>query len=136
MVDLVITATSVTADINNGTVTRPAGATIAAGQMVYLVAATGKWALADADSATAAARVPDGIALNGGAANQPIMVKTKGEVTMNAVLSAGVAYYLSDAAGAVCPVADLASGDYPCIVGIARSTTVLTLGIQASPVAL
>lgn len=136
MVDLVITATSVTADLNSGTTTKAAGETIAAGQLVYLAASTGKWMLADSNSATAEARVPDGIALNGGAVNQPIMVKTKGEVTVNAVLTAGVAFYLSDTPGGICPVADVGSGEYPCVIGIARSTTVLTLGIQASPVSL
>jgi hypothetical protein len=51
-------------------------------------------------------------------------------------MTAGTVYYLSATAGGICPVADLASGQYPCAVGIATSTTVLKLGFNASGVAL
>jgi predicted lysophospholipase L1 biosynthesis ABC-type transport system permease subunit len=92
--------------------------------------------LADCDSATAAVRSPYGIALHGSLANQPLTVIKSGPVTIGAALTAGVAYYLSATAGGICPVADLASGDYPVILGIATSTTVLDVDIQEAGVAL
>lgn len=137
MADLVITAANVVAGtgarIENGT----AGATITAGQVVYLDSTTtGKWQLADNNSATAAVRAPRGIALHGASLNQPLAVQTEGPITIGAALTAGVAYYLSDTPGGICPVADLASGEYPTVLGMATSTTVLDVDIQSSGVAL
>lgn len=136
MADLTITATSVAAQggakIRHGT----AGAAVTAGQVVYLDESAGTWKLADNDSATAAARSPRGIALNGAASGQPLAVHLEGPITIGATLTAGVAYYLSSAPGGICPVADLATGDYPTIVGIATSTTVLDVKFHESGVAL
>jgi hypothetical protein len=135
MADLTITAGSVIAAAG-ATIdrSRSAGATITAGQVVYR--SGGEYLLADDNSATAAARSPHGIALNGAADGQPLAVLLDGDITIGATLTAGVAYYLSDTPGGICPVADLASGEYPCVVGIAKSTTVLHVDINASGVAL
>ncbi|WP_353834022.1 hypothetical protein [Mesorhizobium sp.] len=96
---------------------------------MYLDSTTGKWALADTDSATAAVRGAHGVALNGAVLNQPIAVCTAGPVTIGATIEAGTAYYLSGTAGGICPVADVAAGDYPLIIGMGSSTTVLQVGI-------
>lgn len=136
MADIVITATSVVAGSGAETVQRVAGETIIAGQPVYRAAATGLAMKADSNSASAEARIPEGIALNGGAVNQPILVQKGGSLTIGATLTAGVVYYLSDTPGGICPVADVGSGEYPCVIGIATSATVLKLGIQAAGVAL
>jgi len=136
MADLVITAASVVAtsgsrEIEHGR----AGATITAGQVVYK-ASNGKYALADNDSATAAAKTPRGIALHGASDDQPLAVLTGGEITIGATLTAGMDYYLSSTAGGICPRADLASGDYVVLIGMAKSTTVLAVDIQAPGVTL
>lgn len=135
MADLSITATSVVAP-NATRAEGIAGETITAGQVVYKASDTGKWMKADSNSATAEARMPKGIALCGSALNQPIFVATKGDVTLGAVLTAGVAYYLSDTPGGICPVADVGTGEYPSVLGIAKSTSVLNLNITSSGVAL
>jgi hypothetical protein len=136
MADLTITAASVVkgsgSEVDRGT----AGATITAGQAVYEDAATGKYLLADDNSATAAARVPKGIALNGASNNQALAVLMAGDITIGATLVPGTVYYLSDTPGGIGPAADLASGEYPCVVGIAKSATVLHVDIDASGVAL
>lgn len=136
MTDISITATSVLAAsdaiVENGS----AGASITAGQVVYKDSADGLWKLADNNSATAAVRTPQGIALNGAASGQPVRVLKSGNLTLNAVLTAGVAYYLSDTPGGICPVGDLATGEYPAFIGIATSTTVLKVNITTSGVAL
>lgn len=135
MTDLAVTAASVVAggdDVTHGT----AGTTITAGQTVYKDPTTGKWLLADSNSGTAAARVPGGIALHGASLDQPLAVQKSGPITAGATLTPGVAYYQSGTAGGICPVSDLTTGMYPCIVGIATSASVLDIDIQPSGVAL
>ncbi len=135
MADLTITAASVLADSSATTRNGSAGATITAGQAVYLDSATGTYKLADSNGA-AAMRSPVGIALNGAAAGQPLAIAMSGPVTIGATMTAGVAYYLSDTPGGICPVADVGSGEYSTVLGFATSTTVLALKIQESGVAL
>jgi hypothetical protein len=135
MSDISITAANVVAisdDIAHGT----AGATITAGQVVYKDPVTGKYLLADNNSATVAARTPGGVALHGASLNQPLAVQKSGDITIGGTLTAGVAVYLSGTPGGICPVADLTTGMYPTILGIAESATVLRLNIQPSGVAL
>jgi len=136
MADITITANNVVkgsnAVVENGT----AGETIAAGKAVYKDATTGKYMLADSNSATVAARQARGIALNGAALNQPLAVQTKGEITIGGTLTAGTDYYLSDTAGGICPRADIGSGEYVCLLGLAKTTAILTIDIQFPNVSL
>lgn len=136
MADLTLTAASVLAgsgaSIKHGT----AGATITAGQQLYLDTATDTWKLADSNGASAAIRTPTATSLHASLAGQPITVLTSGPITIGAALTAGVAYYLSDTPGGICPVADLATGEYPTIIGIATSATVLEVDYTSSGVAL
>jgi hypothetical protein len=134
--DLTITAANVVAGTNAGVTSGTAGEAIAAGKAVYLSSATKKWMLADSNSATAEARQALGVALNGAALNQPIDVQKSGDITIGATLTAGTAYYLSDTPGGICPLADVGSGEYVCLLGLAKSTTVLSLNIQFPGVAL
>lgn len=136
MVDIAITAANVVAGADAVTVSGKAGETITAGQVVYKAASGGKWALADSNSATAEVRTPVGIALNGAALNQPITVQTAGSITIGGTLVAGVAYYLSDTPGGICPIADVGAGEYVSIIGIATTTAILNVGIKSSGVAL
>lgn len=136
MADLSITAANVVAGSNASVAHGTAGETIAAGKSVVFDETVKKWKLADSNSATAALRAPQGIALNGAALNQPLAIQRGGDITIGATLTAGVAYYQSDTAGGLCPVADVGSGEYATLVGIAKSTSVLSINIQASGVAL
>lgn len=114
-----------------------AGETIVAGKALYKAAVSGKWMLADADSATVEARNASGIALNGASLNQPVSVAKLGDVTLGAVLTAGVAYYLSGAAaGGICPVADIGTGEWVSLLGIAKTTSILAVNPQFPGVAL
>jgi hypothetical protein len=132
MADLSITAASVVAG-SGATIDRSknAGAALTAGQVVYLESSSSTYKLADCNSATAEVRTPVGIALHAAASGQPVAVLTKGPVTIGATLTAGVAYYLSGTAGGIRPVADNTTGDYPAVIGMASSTTVLVVNIQA-----
>ena len=122
MADLSITAASVIAAPSARKQSGLAGATITAGQIVYLDPDDSRFKLA---GATIAAVTSVFVALNGAASGQPLQVATMGDVTFNAVLTAGTEYYLSTTAGGICPRADVVTGDAVILLGIARSTTVL-----------
>lgn len=136
MPDISITAANVVASPGGMRENRIAGATITAGQVVYREAATGLMKLADCDSATAEARIPYGIALNGAAASQPVEVLKAGLITSGGTMTAGTEYWLSGTAGAFCPAADKATGDRSVLIGVATSTTVLRVAIVDSGVTL
>jgi hypothetical protein len=136
MTDLTITAASVVAGANAVRDSGSAGEAITAGQAVYRSSTSNKWMLADSDSATAEARTAIGIALNGAALNQPLAVLKSGDITIGATLTAGTAYYLSNTPGGICPVADVGAGESVCLLGLAKSTTVLAVAIQSPGVTL
>jgi hypothetical protein len=115
-----------------------AGETIAAGAAVYLdtTGATFKWMKADADSATAAARRASGIALSSASLNQPLVVQTAGDITIGGTVAANTHYYLSGAvAGAICPLADVGTGEYLQLIGIGLSTSVIRLSFLTTGLA-
>lgn len=135
MVDISVTASAVLAGANASIERGLAGATITAGQCVYKDATSGKYLLSDADGA-AALRVVRGISLNGASDGQPLSIITEGDLTMNAVLTANIPFFLSGAnPGGICPIADVGSGEYAVLLGIASSTTVLKVKITATGVA-
>jgi hypothetical protein len=101
-----------------------AGATIAAGQQVYVDSAdSNKVKLGDNNLSAAAADVK-GIALHGSANGQPLSyVEEDPDFTPGATLTVGTIYAASATAGGICPVADLTSGMYPTVLFVAKSTT-------------
>jgi len=139
MADISITATNVkanaTALIDQGQV---AGAAIAAGEIVYKEAASGKCKLADNDAVAAEIRSAYGMALNGAADGQPLNVAKNGsEINLgSAVLTVGTDYYLSGTPGKICPRADVTSGDDPVRIGWAKTTAILVLDIADMGVTL
>lgn len=136
MADVTITAANVVPGANARTVQGVAGETLTAGQAVYKETASGKWKKADADSATAEVRQAKGVCVTGSSLNQPVVVQTGGDITIGGTLTAGAGYYLSGAAGGICPVADVGAGEYVCLLGLAKSTSVLALNIQYPGVSL
>lgn len=130
MADLSITAASVVAGADSVQERGILGETVLAGQPLYFDTTTRKWFKADSNAGTELVRKAKGIALNGGAVNQPVMVHKSGDITIGATLVAGAAYYLSDTPGGICPVADVGTGEYVCLIGLAKSTTVLAVDIQ------
>lgn len=125
MADLTITAANVVAGADAVIEQGKFGASVTAGQALYRDEADKKLKLADNDSVTASVRGFRGIALNGGANNQPGAILRSGDVTIGGTLVAGTTYCLSSTPGAICPQADVASGDEVVVVGVAKSATVL-----------
>lgn len=136
MADLSITASAVLANSGARTENGVAGEAITAGRLVYRDATSGQYFLSDSNAAAAASRVVRAMALNGGSTGQPLTVARPGaEITMNAVLTAGVTYYLSDTPGGICALADVGTGEYFTPIGVAKSTTVLVFNPTMSGVA-
>lgn len=134
MVDLVVTAANCLPGAGALVEAGVAGETITAGQALYKDA-SGNWMKADADSAVPLARDAKAISLNGAALGQPINVQKGGEITLGATMTPGTSYYLSGlAAGGICPVADVGTGEYFDFIGIAKSATVMKLGFVFSGV--
>jgi hypothetical protein len=104
--------------------------------VLYREASTGLFKLADSNSATAEAKTPFGIALNGAASGQPVAVIIAGPVTIGATLTSGAPYFLSETPGGIQPLADMGSGEYVTQLGLASSTTVLAVKIHTPGVTL
>lgn len=134
MADLTITAANVAAGSTAAKATGTAGVTITAGQVVYLDSATNTIKLADADASSATATCI-GIALHASLAGQPISYQTDGTITIGATLTAGKVYVVSATAGGIAPSADLTTNWRTTILGVATSTTVLTMKLYASDTA-
>lgn len=132
MADIAITAANVVSGVGGQKDFGTAGATITAGQTVYLDATTQKYLLSDADGT--GTRQSNGIALNGAANNQPLSVHRSGPITIGGTLVPGAAYYVSSTAGGIAPAADNTTGKNVILLGLATSTTVLNVDIQNSGV--
>ena len=129
MADLTITAANVAPSTGAQKSTGIAGVAITAGQSVY-VDSSGLVQLAKADTAVHAAAT--GIALDNAAAGQPITYQTGGTITIGATVVKAGFYFVSAAnGGGICLQADLATGNYPTLLGYAPNTTTLVV----SPIA-
>lgn len=139
MADYSITAANVVASANAVILPQyKAGATITAGQFVYLDA-NSKWQLMDAN-ASATGNDPAntrGAALGGAANNQPLAVATKDSwFTLGTTMANGAVVCASPNAGGAAPIADVTSGNYMTVMGVARSTTILNLNPTAAGIAV
>lgn len=137
MANISITAANVA--VSTAAVVRreyPAGATITAGQLVYLNAPN-QWALVDSDAAVTGNGVNDlcGIALNGASSGQPLAVCTQdlGGFTVGGTLVNGRTYYSSTSAGAIADDVPT-TGAFPRVLGVARSAALLVFNPTASGV--
>lgn len=121
MTDISVTA----ANVKWVSGTRPrvvkAGATITAGQAVYLNTTTLEHELADAD--TDAASEVAGVSLTDGVDGRDMLIAPAGAtIAWGATLTAGTIYVLSATAGGVAPEADLATGDYVVVLAVGAGT--------------
>lgn len=108
------------------TVTRPvtAGEAVTQGMPGYRNDTDGEYYQADANDTEAKAEVVC-IFLLPASTDGPTVVALKGLVNLGATLTVGKAYYLSATKGAICPEADLITGDYATFLGIAKTAALL-----------
>lgn len=132
MADITITAASV-ALVSGNTASGTAGATITAGQALYLDSVTNTLKLCDADLSAAGADCV-GIALHGSLSGQPIKYQVDGTITIGATVVLGRSYWASATAGGIAPVGDVASPLRATLIGVATTTAVLTLKLYTSGV--
>lgn len=134
MSDLSITASQVQAGTNADFFDGTAGATVTAGQPVYLDATDNLLKLADADASLAKANVK-GIALHGASLGQPLRTQTDGTLTLGAGAApvVGKVYKLGLTAGSWSPIEDMdAGGQYDTNLGVGMATNAVKLDIFAS----
>jgi hypothetical protein len=100
-----------------------AGATVTAGQCVYLDASDSKYKLAQCDG-TAAEADAVGIALHAAGTNQPLVVAERGAViNIGATTAKTTTYLVSATAGGVAPQADIVTGGHRIVrLGYATAT--------------
>jgi hypothetical protein len=134
MADLVPVAASVLKAAASTINTVTAGETITAGMAVYKDTADSNEYKKAIDSSAAAA-LAAGIALTGSSDGQPLVICTVGGIDLGCVLTVGETYVVSDTAGGIAPVADIGSGDFVTILGVATTAGNLALDIQASGIA-
>ena len=132
-VDLSITAANVAASSGAQYADGTAGATITAGQAVYLDASANTYKLADCD-ATAATAVIAGIALNGASSGQPLKIQTAGTISIGGTVTVGEIYVLSGTAGGIAPEGDLAQNDRVVIIGVGLTSSTIALRLYNSAV--
>jgi predicted transcriptional regulator len=112
-----------------------AGETITAGQAVYLKAADGRAWLSQCDGNT---EEDDfyGIALNGAAAGQPVVIQTGGQITIGGTVAIGTVYAVAAAAGGIAPLTDIVSTNKVSLIGYGATATILTIAKVNAGVAI
>jgi hypothetical protein len=130
MADISVTPASVLASATALTASGVSGATILAGQPLYIDTANSNvLKLADANASALTATVC-GIALHGASSGQPLKyVYEDSTFTPGATLTVGQTYAVSATAGGIAPIADLTTGDYPGVLFVAKTTTTAVLRI-------
>lgn len=109
---------------------RLAGGTITAGQVVRLSGSSVVAAVND----TANNAKAYGIALNGGASGQPIILQKTGDVTIGGTVAVGKIYALGTAGGII-PVDDIAGSEFITVIGVGISATAIRLSVMPGGVA-
>lgn len=84
---------------------------------------------------TATLAAAKAIALTPGASGEKGYVVKSGEIDLGATLAVGMRYFVSNTAGAICPSADIGTGEYVTLIGIATAAGVLKVNFQASGIA-
>lgn len=123
MADLTVTAGSVLFSSGAAPVkTYNAGASITAGQALYLDSATGTLKLAQSDG-TAAEADAVGISLHAAGTGQPLAYAGTGSIINIGATTAKTHYMVSDTAGKVAPIADVATSGWRIVrLGYATAT--------------
>ena len=97
-----------------------AGESITRGMPIYETA--GKWYQADAN--VQASSQATAIAQSSAAIDGALLISEGADALINlgATLAVGETYVVSATKGAICPIGDLTTGDYPCVLGTATTT--------------
>lgn len=136
MADITVTAANVQLESNTRPKVKQASEALTQGEAVYLVSATGKYALCDNDASATA--VFAGIVLTPAATDDYFAMADSGSVNIGGTLVAATEYCVSATAGGIAPAADIlldATALYSRI-GYASATDTLVIDILNSGVAV
>jgi hypothetical protein len=102
------------------------GEGVTQGQPGYLLTSDSKYYQADANASATTARAV-GVFLTAASTNGYAVFAEGAGLTINlgATLVVGETYCVSATKGAICPIADLTTGDFPCLIGTAITTSAL-----------
>lgn len=131
MADLSITAANVGVAGTAVTTIVQVGETVTAGQPGYRKAIDGLYYKADANASSATAEAL-GVFLSGASTSGYALFCTAGSYLAGATLTVGETYVVSATAGGIAPLADVTTGWYVTILGVASSATTLQLSIFRS----
>ena len=133
--ELSITAANVVPSSGAKIKTGTAGATITAGQLVYVDTADSfKLKLSDCNSGTSAVRDVDGLAINGASAGQQVSYVTfDPALTIGATTANGTIYVLGATAGGIAPAADITTGWYVAVIGLGLPSNKLYFNAGGAP---
>lgn len=131
---LSIIAANVISSVPGNAKTAIAGATITAGELIYLDTANNSVAKLVVASGTAIQAKVAGLALNSASAGQPVRyIAADANLQIGATgLTIGDAYFASTTPGGIGHLADNASGDNVTFVAIANSATTVNFAIVPS----
>ena len=136
MADLTQTAANVAPRDGCAILLVTAGEAITQGMPVYRNSTDSKYLRADAD-ALASADIA-GVAVTPAAADGDkfVIAKNKSgstaDINLGATLTQGETYVVSTNVGAVAPIGDLTTGDYISYLGVASSTSILQMRLNAT----
>lgn len=132
MADVTVTANEVLEDSGTKRAVAVLGGTVTAGQAIYKTT-SGTIAAADAGAASTAECI--GIALTGGVTGQPVAwAIDDSTLDPGFTVTVGLAYYLSNTAGGICPVADVVNPMKTVLIGIGITASQLRLRLFNSGV--
>lgn len=135
MADITQTPANVAAASGAPTKDGIAGATIVAGDVLYVDATDGNKLKRAVDSALASAAAV-GVALNGGANGQPIRYQTGGGINPGGTVAVGETYFVSRNAGKIAPDIDVLTGVFRTALGIGTTTSNIKFGINVGGIAV
>lgn len=131
MADLVVVPNAIRLMSGRST-TETAGATGTAGQPVYRDSAD-DYKVKPADNNVQAKIEVYGVLLSDCLDEESVQVAiTDARIDLGATLTVGETYVLSDEVGGIKPIADIATGEYVTIIGVAESADVLEINIFSS----
>lgn len=132
MADLTITAANVRPTDNTTTRRVTAGATVTAGDTLYLKASDGEYYPCDVTTGAEEAK-PAGVALTNAGDGEEVLLAIDGNIITGGTMTVSEVYVVS-ASGAVSPASDLTTGDYASVVYLSVSATEAKLVLAESAV--
>lgn len=135
MADVTINAAALAPTGTTQTAQGTCAAAISQGQPVYMDATSGNLLKPCANGAIASAQAV-GIALNAAQPGQPVSYAIGGDLTFGSGLTRGTVYCISANSGKIAPVADLVTGNYVTVLGVATGAGTLRMGLIISAQAI